>query len=393
MKIAIRLLGIVVLLVVVGAIIVVVTVLSMGENKPTGAPPADSFLADDQYKAAAKQALARLEDLRAERDWPSMSMAVGRNGRLVWAGAVGWADFLSAENATPDHRYRVGSVAKPLTTAALGQLIDEGKLDLNDSLYKYLPRFPTKSATFSLRQLASHTAGVRHYADGIAGMSENFHETQYETVSDGLVLFQEDPLLFPPGTSFNYSSFGYNLLSAAMEVADGRDYLTLMQERVFTPANMDDTQAEHTPSPVPLKMLAKPYFAYEDNIMRAPYVNNSYKWAGGGFISTPKDLVNFGLLLLDGGLVSKATLAEMWVPVLLNNGEPNPGGYGLGFRFGHHEGDRFISHGGASVGGASYLVIFPELGLVAAFATNVSSLSGSPGERKQVRALATLFAE
>jgi serine beta-lactamase-like protein LACTB len=140
-------------------------------------------------------------------------------------------------------------------------------------------------------------------------------------------------------------------------------------------------------------MLAKPYLAYEDNIMRAPYVNNSYKWSGGGFVSRPKDLVKFGLLLLNGGLASETTLAEMWKPVLLNNGEPNPGGYGLGFRFGEHEGARFVNHGGSSVGGASYLVIFPELGLVAAFATNVTSLSPSPGEREQIRALAILFGE
>ncbi len=393
MKIVVRIIGGVVVLALLVGIAAVLLVGSRVEETPPGAPPVHSSVADRQYEAAAAQALAGLEEMRAERSWPSMSMAVGRNGRLIWAGAVGWADLASATAATANHRYRVGSIAKSFTTTALGQLVDEGRLELNDSLYQYVPDFPTKSAPFTLRQLASHTAGIRHYADGLAGLSENFHQTQYDTVQDGLVLFKDDALLFPPGTNFNYSSFGYNLLSAAMETADGRDYLTLMRERVFVPAKMNATQAEHVSLQAELETLATPYLVYEDNIMRAPYVNNSYKWSGGGFVSTPSDLVHFGLSLLDGGLVSKSTLAIMWQPVPLNNGEPNPGGYGLGFRFGDDEGDHFVSHGGSSIGGASYLVIFPKLGLVAAYAANASSLSGGPGEREQIRALAKLFSK
>lgn len=391
MKIVVRIFGGVVVLVLLLGIAAVLLVGSSVEDKPPGVPPVHSMVAESEYEAAAAQALAGLEVMRTERSWPSMSMAVGRNGTLIWAGAVGWADLASATAATADHRYRVGSVAKSFTTTALGQLVDEGRLELNDSLYQYVPDFPTKSAPFTLRQLASHTAGIRHYADGLAGLSENFHQTQYDTVQDGLVLFEDDALLFPPGTNFNYSSFGYNLLSAAMETADGRDYLTLMRERVFVPAKMNATQAEHVSLQAELEMLATPYLVYEDNIMRAPYVNNSYKWSGGGFISTASDLVHFGLSLLDGRLVSESTLAVMWQPVPLNNGEPNPDGYGLGFRLGDHEGDNFVSHGGSSIGGASYLVIFPELGLVAAYASNVSNLSGGPGEREQIRALAKLF--
>ncbi len=385
-----------ILLIIIGLALVciagfVVFTVQRVEDFPSGEIPVDSEIFDARYDDAAAQALKGLEGLRRERNWPSLSMAVGVDGKLVWAGAVGYADLAGATPVSTHHRYRVGSIAKPMTAVALGALLDEHKLALDENVNELLNLHLAK--LLSVRQLASHTAGIRHYASGYAGLAETYNQTQYNSVEASLVLFKNDPLSFTPGTQYQYSSFGYNLLSRVLEVADGRKFLDLMQTRVFDPAGMSQTQAEHLPANAGATpdSLVIPYLMYDEIALRAPEVNNSYKWAGGGFISTPSDLVRFGLNLLSDDLVSATTRKQLWTLSQLSDGTPSPGQYALGFQLGEDQGEAFVGHGGSSVGGNSYFVIYPESGLVAAAVANTSTLSGSWNIRPSTRLLARLF--
>jgi serine beta-lactamase-like protein LACTB len=382
--------GIAVLIVALTAA-VLVYVYGRLESLPPGEAPEADELADARLRSVSTRTLGKLETQRAEAGWPSISMAVGFDGKLIWAGAVGFADVGTERPVRVQDRYRVGDVAKSLTAVALGQLIDEGRLHV-DSIVTELVDFPAKRGPFTVGELASHTAGIRHYHDGIDGLRESFQQTQYEDVRAGLTRFAGDPLLFDPGTDFLYSSYGYNLLAAALEAADGRDYLSLMQARVFDPAAMTATSAEHPPgAPAPPDALVTPYLSYERMLLRAPAVNNSYGWAPGGFISTPSDLVRFGLRLLDGTLVSEATRDVLWTVARLNDGTPSPGSYGFGFRVGTDAGRTLISHSGSSVGGSSYFFLYPDAGLVGAVVVNLTAPEGADGFRETVRELAWDF--
>src|SRR2546422_7034060 len=162
--------------------------------------------------------------------------------------------------------------------------------------------FPDKGYPISTGQLTGHLAGIRHYKD-----QEFFLNRRFATVLDGLTIFQDDSLLFPPGTRFSYSSYAWNLVAAVVEGASGDDFLHYMSAHVFRPLGLTHTAPDRVDSLVPDRTQF--YDRDSAGIFRiAPAVDNSYKWAGGGFVSTAEDLVRFGSAVLDPRLLESRTL-------------------------------------------------------------------------------------
>lgn len=159
----------------------------------------------------------------ADNNIPGVSVAVGANDLIVWAEGFGWADLEQQVPVTQITRFRIGSVSKPLTAAAAGLLYEQGALDLDAPIQTYVPSFPGKEWPITTRQLMGHTAGIRHYRND----TEGYSAAHFETVTDALSMFANDPLLFEPGSRYSYSSFGFNLLSAVLEGASQRSFLDL----------------------------------------------------------------------------------------------------------------------------------------------------------------------
>src|SRR5438094_9706549 len=159
---------------------------------------------------------------------PGVQVAVAVNGKLVWSEGFGYADAARKRPVTRETQFRIGSVSKPLTATAVALLYEQGKLDLDAPVQRYVPSFPDKGYPISTRQLTGHLAGIRHYKD-----KEFFLNRRFATVLDGLTIFQDDSLLFPPGTRFSYSSYGWNLVSAVVEAASGDDILQHIAEHVI----------------------------------------------------------------------------------------------------------------------------------------------------------------
>ena len=258
----------------------------------------------------------------------------------------------------------MGSVSKPLTSIALGLLYEEGKLDLDSPVQRYVPGFPVKRWPITVRQVAGHLAGIRHYNDG-----EFENMLHYPTVDSGLSIFKNDSLLFEPGTRYSYSSYGWNLLSAVIEGASGQPFLDFMRTRVFGPAGMTHTGPEFADSLIPFRAR---FYTRGDSagpVLNAQYVDNSYKWAGGGFLSTTEDLARFGQLLLDGKLLKPATRDLWWTSQKTTDGKET--GYGIGWGTSTDSTGRVrIGHTGGSMGGTASLQIFPREKLVIALLVN-----------------------
>src|SRR5262249_21044453 len=151
---------------------------------------------------------------------------------------------------TPMTRFRLGSVSKVLTAAGLAKLVEEGKLDLDAPIQQYAPSFPTKPWPVTTRQLAGHTAGIRHYEQkdftGLLAGSPHF-----ESVTKSLGIFANDPLLFQPGSSYAYSSYGWVLISAVMEGASKQEFLSFMQGSVFEPLGLRNIAPDHVDAIIP----------------------------------------------------------------------------------------------------------------------------------------------
>lgn len=321
--------------------------------------------ADDDYIEAVGASRELILEIMEEAGVPGASVAVGIGGQIVWSEGFGWADLELGVPVTTLTKFRIGSVSKPITAAGLGLLVERGQVDLDAPVQTYVPGFPDKRWPITTRQLGGHTAGIRHYRG-----AEMMSARRYRTVESGLEIFADDSLLFEPGTEFSYSSYGWNLLSAVMEGASGQDFLAFMRDEVFEPLGLRHTVADHTDSIVTFRTSF-----YENRgdgaVINAPYVDNSYKWAGGGFLSTPEDLVRFGQQHLGAGFLQAETLAELQTPQTLLNGEST--GYGIGWSSGEQDdGDRTYAHGGGSVGGATLLLLVPEHDLVVAGVVNIS---------------------
>ena len=152
---------------------------------------------------------------------PGMAVSVAKGGRLVFSKGYGWADMELQVPVNPSQtKFRIASISKSLTADAIMQLVEAGKLDLDATVQTYVPTFPEKQWPISTRMIAGHLGGIRHYRD-----NEFLSTKHYPNVSEGLNIFQNDSLIYEPGTKYRYSSYGFNLVSAVIEGAAGVDFL------------------------------------------------------------------------------------------------------------------------------------------------------------------------
>jgi CubicO group peptidase (beta-lactamase class C family) len=319
---------------------------------------------DDSASPAVRTVERFIRDTMRVLHAPGASICVIRDGRTVWSRAFGLADLEQNVPATTETRFRIGSVSKSLTSVAIGRLVQDGQLDLDSPVQRYAPGFPEKRYSITVRQVAGHLAGLRHYDTG-----EFENRRHYATVTEGLAIFAADSLLFEPGTQYSYSSYGYNLLGAVIEGASGRSYVAYMRDAVLHPAGMTHTSFEHPDSLIPKRGR---YYTRTDSTgptINAPYVDNTYKWPSGGFLSTAEDLARFGDLLLRGELLRPETVALLWTPMQTSDGKPTD--YGIGWSVERDSlGRRRVHHSGGSVGGTAHLIIYPEQRVVVAVLVN-----------------------
>lgn len=326
--------------------------------------------APERYAAAIDFARLIMTAIMERSGTPGMSVAVGIDGKILWSEGFGYADVENRVPVWQETKFRIGSVSKPLTAAALGLLYEQGRLDLDAPVQRYVPSFPEKRWPVTSRQVAGHLAGIRHYRG-----DEFLSARRYATVLEGLDMFQDDSLLFEPGERFSYSSYGWNLLSAVIEGASGVDFLTYMQDNVFAPLGMIHTVADHADSIISQRTSF--YQRAEDGrVLNAPYVDNSYKWAGGGFIATPEDLVRFGMAHIGDDFLSRETVEMLWTSQRTNGGSET--GYGIGWSTGTIDGNRSVSHGGGSVGGTTFLLVLPERRAAVAIVGNMTQAPTGP---------------
>jgi len=366
------------------AVFVAATLIAAATSAAPLAAPAVTAAAQSRA-AAVERARALVRAHQAELGIPGISAAVGIDGIVVWSEGFGYADLENRVPARATTLYRIGSVSKPVTATAVVQLALDGRLDLDAAVQRYVPTFPEKDYPITTRQLAGHLAGIRHYR-GNESVGEG--QRHYDDVVEALGIFGEDPLLFAPGQRYSYSSYGWNLISAVVQGAAGQDFLSYMQERVFDPLGLNHTYADDPRLIIPER--ARFYAHSGGRTLNAPFGDNSYKWAGGGFIASVEDLVRFGSAHLSPGFLPQAGLDLLFTSQRNSAGEPT--GYGIGWRVGTfgalfpedsplRSGRlaelRVMHHGGSSVGGRAFLLLVPEERVVVALLVNYSRFDGN----------------
>lgn len=364
-----------------------------------------------QWSEAVNRARRIMRAGVAEQNLPGLSVAVGVGGGMVWAEGFGWADIETRAPVTPDTRFRIGTASTVLTSAAVGVLLQKGRLTVDDEIQTYVPQFPKKQWSVTLRQLMAHVGGV-----GTDGGDEGpLFPHRCERPVEALEHFAQGELLFEPGTQYRHSKYGWILVSAAVEAAAAQPFLTFMGEQIFRPLGMDHTGAESATEENPervgepaedppfltlihhviLKPLGvsgtkarsatEPATAYLPGWGPYPQVRyglhvmaprNLSCYAGSmAFFSTPSDLVRFGLAINGGTLLQPATVRLLQTSQQLTSGQKTD--YGLGWdlhtvtlageptRAAGQDGDLQ----GHRVGS---LMMFREAGIVVAVMSNIS---------------------
>lgn len=339
------------------------------------------------------------------KNLPGLSVAVGIHDDLVWAEGFGFADLRTRLPVTPAHRFRIGTASTALTSVAAGLLLESGRLQLENEIQTYVPAFPKKQWPVTLRELMGHTAGLK--PDG--GDDGPLFTKHCSATAEALPYFANTPLQFQPGTQYRYSSDGWILVSNAVEAAAHQPFFPFLREQIFEPLGMRDTLPEPTAEAdddFPLANLVRelifdpraarvstpssaekprlrqvtPYYTrfasdprYGMHLMR-PLDSSCYAGAS-ALVSTPSDLVRFGMAINRGKLLQGSTLKLLQSPQRMASGQET--GYGLGWyaRTVTLAGKptRVVGQDGDSLGGmVASLLIVPEYGIVAAATSNIS---------------------
>ena len=290
---------------------------------------------------------------------PGLQLAVAVDGRVVWSRLCGFASLETPTTRTT--LFRIGSVSKVLTATALARLVQAGEVDLDAEVQTYVPSFPRKDGRVTIAQLASHQAGIRHYEG-----SEVLNTKHYVNVAAGLSVFADDPLVFRPGSGYSYSSYGFNLLGAALERAAEAPFAGLLREEVLAPLGLT-----HTGLDVPgLRDRATLYEVRADR--RATLRHGSTSVTATRRVGSSRPRRNWRASAPSSATPpsshrrhNRRSLASS------DRRSGRPTGYGLGFEVARSPLGRFVGHTGNVVGGTAFLLAHPQSRVAIAMATNI----------------------
>jgi serine beta-lactamase-like protein LACTB, mitochondrial len=311
-------------------------------------PPASGSLPPQTARAVEALIGARMTQLGV----PGLAAAVVLNEQVVWAAPFGMADLENGVSVRTTTSFRLASLSKPITAVAVLQLVERGKIDLDAPVQRYVASMPDKPWPVTIRQLLGHLGGIRHYKEGEFGSTR-----RYASVTDGLAIFRDDPLAHPPGTKFLYTSYGYNLLGAAVEGASGESYMDYVRRYVFEPAGMFSARDDDQRALIPHR--AQGYLKTPSGDLRnSELADTSNKLPGGGLAASAEDVARFAMALTGGVLLERASLARMLTRQATSDGKPV--GYGMGFFLTDRGGVREAWHTGGQQRVSNVVYLQPD---------------------------------
>jgi len=269
---------------------------------------------------------------------PGLALAVMRDGQIIKAQGYGLSNIELNVPVSPQTIFQSGSVGKQFTATGIMMLVEEGKVGLDDKIAKYFPGAPDSWNKFTVRNLLTHTSGIKDYTD------KNFDYRRDYTEEDLLKILETLPFDFAPEDKWSYSNSGYMLLGILIHKVTGKFYGDFLQERIFRPLGMTTTRIISEEDIVPNRSagyrLVKGVIKNQEWV--APSLNTT---ADGALYFTVLDLAKWDAALYTEKLIKRSSLDQMWTPVKLNDGKPYP--YGFGWRVAELNGHKLIEHGGS----------------------------------------------
>ncbi len=294
----------------------------------------------------------------------SGSVLIAKGSRVLLSKGYGRASYPAGATNTVATRFRIGSLTKQFTAAAILELRDEGRLSLDDAVCRYVQPCPEAWGMVKLSHLLSHTSGIPSYT---ALPTYSDIQAHAVTTAELLAMIQPLPLRFAPGSAFDYGDSGYAILGAVIERVSGTSYPAFLKAKIFDPLEMDDSACSDLPASA---TSAKGYLLAEDGLHEAPIVDASAVFSAGGMYSTTRDLLRWARGLIDGRVLSKRSRHEMFASGLED--------FGFGWIVPKNATPVTYLHLGELAGFESAIFVLPDLRVIAIVLSNVQGTDVQP---------------
>ncbi len=305
-----------------------------------------------------------VKDTMTKRKIPGLSLAVIKDGKVIKARGYGFADLELRVPATKDTVYEIGSISKQVASEAVMLLVEDGKLNLDDSINKYLTaNAPQIWQKITVRDLLNHTSGLKDWTE----IKEFSYRREY-TAEEFIELVKPFPLLFEPKSDWRYSNTNLPLIGVVVEKASGKPFEEFVTERIIKPLNLATIRFKHQEDVVPRR--AAGYVLRNDVLKNGEPFRPRIIAPSGGILASAVDLARWWEAVLQGRVVKPASLEQMLKPAKLNDGMSVS--HGFAFFTNTFNGNKFIFHAGSTVGGfGSMVYYFPKDKLTVAIIGNL----------------------
>lgn len=285
---------------------------------------------------------------------PGCEVLVARHGKIIYKKAFGSADLELHVPIAPDMIFKLASITKQFTAVAILQLVEQGKISLQDSVQKFIPDFPSKGYRITIENLLTHTSGIRDY------MQINYPNLYMErwdfTPKQLIDSFKNYTLEFEPGTKYSYSNSGYYLLGYIIQKISGKSYQNYISDNILLPLGLDHTYFDISGVLIPERVNG---YRKDGLIFRnADYWSPTIAYAAGGLLSNTEDLFQWFQGLLNGKILKKETLEKAFTPFKLKDGSLIS--YGYGWYIEDLGSIKSIEHGGNMNGFMTYEIYYPQ---------------------------------
>jgi len=315
---------------------------------------------------------ARVDPLAKQmlsRPVAGISIAVSRRGQVVFARGYGMANLEHSVAVTPETVFHICSISKNILAAVVLQLVEEGKLKLDDDVTKYVPEAPTHGRHVTVRQLLNHTSGLYSFTSLPEAENNERLDLTHEQV---LSLIKDQPFDFDPGTSWRYDNSAFYLAGMVVERITKQEYGAYVHEHVFKPLGMNS--ASMCDAHMVVRQLASGYEVDRGTLVNAALMSWKLPFAAGAVCATATDLLKWQAALDGGRVLSTSSVELMRRPTTLADGTAID--YGLGTRLGSLDGHRVLGHTGSGGGFNAALESFPADGLTIAIVMNTGNAAG-----------------
>ena len=322
-------------------------------------------------KATSQNPEKQFDKILSEQNFensPGFVALVAKNNQVIYRKAFGYANLELDVKLKPENIFRIGSITKQFTAAAILKLEEEGKLSLQDDIKKFIDDYPAHGHTITVEHLLTHTSGIKSYT-GMREWNSEMRKKDFTPV-EMIDFFKNQPMDFAPGEKFLYNNSGYFLLGYIIEKISEKTYEEYIQETFFTPLGMKNSSYGN-PSEV-IKNRAAGYQKKDDEFVNAEFLSMTQPYAAGSLLSTVDDLYTWYTAVMNDKVISRENRQKAHSSYKLNNGKPT--GYGYGWSLGNIQNSPMIEHGGGINGYLTASLWLPDEKVFVAVFSNCNAM-------------------